>query len=297
MERNQLLYVVEVAQQGNITKAAEVLHITQPSLSVQIMNLEQELGVSLFERTRKRVYLTEAGKVFVEKAILILNQIESLKRTMEDFSARRKGALRIGVLPVMLPLHLHELLAAFSDAFPDLELRLIELGSSELIHKVLDDQLDAAFVIRSQINEKDEKLKGECLMKSRWMAVIHKNHPLADHSVLNLEDLRDQRLILPSDGFNLQRVLHSRLDYFKIPYKISMTYTQIEACFAFADQQFGIGICSEDLVSYYKYPNIVYVPIHEMPLREIHFIYKKEPSCHPTLESFIEFVHTWFHNS
>lgn len=86
MERSQLIYVVTVAECGSVTRAAEKLHLSQPSLSNQIIHLEQELGIALFARVRKRVHLTEAGEVFVRHAQRILNDMQAL--------AERMGGLR-----------------------------------------------------------------------------------------------------------------------------------------------------------------------------------------------------------
>ena len=77
MERSQLIYVVTVAECGSVTRAAEKLHLSQPSLSNQIIHLEQELGIALFARVRKRVHLTEAGEVFVRHAQRILNDMQA----------------------------------------------------------------------------------------------------------------------------------------------------------------------------------------------------------------------------
>ena len=91
MERSQLIYVVTVAECGSVTRAAEKLHLSQPSLSNQIIHLEQELGIALFARVRKRVHLTEAGEVFVRHAQRILNDMQALAERMEDYAANRSG--------------------------------------------------------------------------------------------------------------------------------------------------------------------------------------------------------------
>ena len=94
MERSQLIYVVTVAECGSVTRAAEKLHLSQPSLSNQIIHLEQELGIALFARVRKRVHLTEAGEVFVRHAQRILNDMQALAERMEDYAANRSGEVR-----------------------------------------------------------------------------------------------------------------------------------------------------------------------------------------------------------
>lgn len=92
----QMKYLLAVARTGNITKAAQQLHISQPSLSNQIIALEKQLGISLLERRRKRVYLTDAGQYFATQSQKILNQEQNLEHTMEEFSQLKKGSLRLG---------------------------------------------------------------------------------------------------------------------------------------------------------------------------------------------------------
>lgn len=126
MERSQLIYVVTVAECGSVTRAAEKLHLSQPSLSNQIIHLEQELGIALFARVRKRVHLTEAGEVFVRHAQRILNDMQALAERMEDYAANRSGRVRIGALPIMCALHIPELIGGFHSEYPSITLTLQE---------------------------------------------------------------------------------------------------------------------------------------------------------------------------
>ena len=100
MELRQLHYVIQIAKELNFSRAAEKLHIAQPSLSQQLSKLEKELGVLLVRRTTNSVELTHAGEVFVDKAQTILDNIEQLKTEMEDMAQMRRGRLVIGSLPI-----------------------------------------------------------------------------------------------------------------------------------------------------------------------------------------------------
>lgn len=96
MEKTQLMYVTAAAKHGNITKAAEELCISQPSLSNQIIKLENELNIKLFERKRHRVELTEAGRAFVESSLPILNSFRKLEQLMGEYASMNKGSINIG---------------------------------------------------------------------------------------------------------------------------------------------------------------------------------------------------------
>ena len=263
MERNQLKYVIEVARHENITHAAEVLHLAQPSLSNQILKLEQELGVSLFERSRKRVYLTEAGKNFVYQAKQILNSMEQLEKDMKDYAARRMGSIQIGALPTMVSLGIPDIITKFRDKYRTLEITLREMGSSKLYQSVQIGELDA---------------------------VINTANPLSKQKELSINSLKDQHIISSSSDFSFPSFYLTPLHQQNIPYMVSSICNQIESVFALVEKNFGITFCSKETSRHYPSKNIVYIPIRDMPSRKIYLIYKKSPEYHPTLQAFIDFV-------
>src|SRR5690606_9060125 len=132
MELRQLHYVIEIAKEKNFSRAAEKLHIAQPSLSQQLSKLEQELGLLLFRRTTNSVELTEAGQVFINKAQHILDAVEQLKQEMDDMALMRRGKLVVGTLPItgshILPL----VLPLFGAQFPQIEVTLVEETTAKL---------------------------------------------------------------------------------------------------------------------------------------------------------------------
>lgn len=296
MERSQLLYVVEVAKQSNITRAAEVLHLSQPSLSNQILALERELGVSLFERTRKGVSVTEAGESFVYQATHILNDLDALRESMTDFAQRRAGRVRVGALPIMVALGVPEAITAFCRQYPALQLTLQEEGSFVLVNKIRSGEVDAGFVVLSD-TEEAEDLYQIPLMRSCIVAAVHAASPLAQKAELCAEDFRDQTLVLTSESFNMQRLIMTELDRQGIPFRIGSTCSQIETCFRLVDQGFGISFCSEQTSQYYHFEHVRYIPIQEMPLRQVVLVYRKNPAYHPALQAFVMFMRDRYQKS
>ena len=289
MERNQLKYVIEVARHENITHAAEVLHLAQPSLSNQILKLEQELGVSLFERSRKRVYLTEAGKNFVYQAKQILNSMEQLEKDMKDYAARRMGSIQISALPTMVSLGIPDIITKFRDKYRTLEITLREMGSSKLYQSVQIGELDVAFAILDH-DFSDEEIHRIKLMESDLVAVINTANPLSKQKELSINSLKDQHIISSSSDFSFPSFYLTPLHQQNIPYMVSSICNQIESVFALVEKNFGITFCSKETSRHYPSKNIVYIPIRDMPSRKIYLIYKKSPEYHPTLQAFIDFV-------
>ena len=228
MERNQLKYVIEVARHENITHAAEVLHLAQPSLSNQILKLEQELGVSLFERSRKRVYLTEAGKNFVYQAKQILNSMEQLEKDMKDYAARRMGSIQIGALPTMVSLGIPDIITKFRDKYRTLEITLREMGSSKLYQSVQIGELDVAFAILDH-DFSDEEMHRIKLMESDLVAVINTANPLSKQKELSINSLKDQHIISSSSDFSFPSFYLTPLHQQNIPYMVSSICNQSES--------------------------------------------------------------------
>lgn len=289
MERNQLKYVIEVARYENITRAAEALHIAQPSLSSQILKLEQELGISLFERCRRRVYLTEAGRNFVYQAKQILNSMEQLEKDMKDYAARRTGSIQIGALPTMVSLGIPDMISEFRDQYSSLEVTLREMGSSGLYQSVNIGELDVAFAILDH-DFPDEEIHRIQLMESGVVAVVNTANPLSKQKELSLHALKGQHIISSSADFSFPNYYLTPLVQQNIPHMVSSICNQIESSFALVEKNFGITFCSEEISRHYTYKNVVYIPVREIPSRKIYLIYKKSPEYHPTLQAFIEFI-------
>jgi len=146
MEFRQLQYVTQIYLDKNFSRAAEKLHIAQPSLSQQLAKLEKELGVTLFHRTTNAVEPTHAGEVFVTKAQRILDLVEQLKSEMNDISNLRKGKLVVGTLPItgshILPIVLPE----FAKRHPGIEISLVEDTSANLEHLTSSGAVDISLL-------------------------------------------------------------------------------------------------------------------------------------------------------
>lgn len=293
MERTQMLYAVTIAKCGSFTSAARILHLAQPSLSLQIKLLEEELGVLLFERTGKGIRLTEAGQRFVEQAERILRQTDVLKKEMEDYSVLRKGRLHIGALSTMASLGIPALLRSFNAQYPDIELTITESGSADLISILHQGNIDAAFAIYEADNKAGSALHRIPLLTSRVYAAMNKNHPLAQKEFLTYEELCDQPLAITNRNFNFYRMIFRKLEEQGFIPKISCTCNQIETCMVLADMGFGITLCTEETGLYYDHVSLSFVPLEPAIERTVSLFYRSDPAYHPVLSSFIEFINAY----
>lgn len=200
MELRHLRYFVTVAEELNFTKAAERLHMAQPPLSTQIKDLENQLGVKLFERSKRHVALTQAGERFLERATRILQDVESARLEAQRFSLGELGELRIGFassLPysLMLP----KLLFTFQSEHPQVKLQLSELFSNQQLQALADGLLDVGLV-RYNGGALPNDVEVEELGRDSLRLVVNVNHPLAAEESVRFSQLKDESFITFPEG-------------------------------------------------------------------------------------------------
>lgn len=175
MELRQLQYAIQIAIERNFSRAAEKLHIAQPSLSQQLSKLEKEIGVLLFQRSTNSVELTHAGSLFVEKSQKILDMVEQLKKEMEDISQMKKGRLVVGSMPITGSTILPFVVPVFKAAYPDIEISLVEETSANLETLTMNGQTDISLL---SLPMREESLIYETLLEEEIVLAVPPRHPL-----------------------------------------------------------------------------------------------------------------------
>lgn len=201
MTLRELQYLVALATHRSFSRAAEACLVAQPTLSTQISKLEEELGVLLLERDRRRVMLTPAGRDAVERAQRILREVSELQEAARRAGEVETGTLRLGVFPTLGPYLLPHLVPPLRQRFPDLNLQLFEEKSAVLIARLEQGSLDAAFLA---LPLADDRLHSEALFSEPFLVAVPPGHALADKGSATLEDLRQQTLMLLEEGHCLR---------------------------------------------------------------------------------------------
>ena len=193
----QLQYVVAVADTLGFHKAAARCHVSQPTLSSQVQQLESVLGVRLFERDRRRVLVTSAGTDIVARARRVLVEVDDLIATATRLREPFAGTLRIGVIPTIAPYLLPEVMPKVSAKYPKLSLVFREEKTSDIVRELADGTLDAGLLaLEADI--------GECahaeIARDPFVAALPKGHPLARRKRLALSDLENEHVLLLDEG-------------------------------------------------------------------------------------------------
>lgn len=195
----QLEYVVAVADTLGFHRAAERCHVSQPTLSAQIKQLEGLLGLTLFERDKRRVIVTEAGAAVVVEARRVLVAAGDLVAAARRVAAPGTGTLRVGILPTIAPYALHRFVPAAKARFPHLRLVFREAKTEELLAALREGQLDAG-VLALEANLGLDDWASAIIERDPFVVALPKGHPLARRKLVRPSDLDALRVLLLDDG-------------------------------------------------------------------------------------------------
>ena len=197
MTITQLQYVLAVAEYKNFTLAAEKCFVTQPTLSMQIQKIEEELNILIFDRSKKPIQLTDIGQKIVTQAKNIVNEAGRIKDIVEQQKGFVGGEFRLGIIPTILPTLLPMFLSNFTKKYPKIRLIIEELNTDEIILRLKNGHLDAAIAATPLM---EEKLKEIVLYFEPFVAYISENHPIAEKVDIEVSDLNLDEILLLQDG-------------------------------------------------------------------------------------------------
>src|SRR6201981_1908905 len=152
MEMHQLRYFVAVARFGTFSRAARECRVAQPSVSQQVLTLEDPVGEPLFERTRRRAILTSAGTLFLPHALNVLEAAERGRQEIRDMDGQVRGKILLGALPTIAPYFLPEIIRLFREKYPGAELILHEQTTDQLVRKLAEKDINLAIVSDAPTN-------------------------------------------------------------------------------------------------------------------------------------------------
>ncbi len=197
MTITQLKYVLAVAEQQNFTKAAQKTFVTQPTLSMQIQKLEEELDILIFDRSKKPIELTAVGNKIVNQARSIVNEAARMQDVVDQEKGFIGGDFHLGIIPTVMPTLLPMFLKSFTKKYPKVHLKIEELTTDEIIYKINEGHLDAAIAATPLEND---KIKERPLYYEPFVGYVPDNHRLASKTKIDSKDLDLDDILLLEDG-------------------------------------------------------------------------------------------------
>jgi LysR family transcriptional regulator, hydrogen peroxide-inducible genes activator len=219
MNIRAIQYLVTLADVRHFSKAAELCYVSQPTLSTQIRKLEEELDVQLVERSPRHVMLTRVGEEVVERARLVLEEVEAMRAIARRSRDPHSGTLRLGIFPTLAPYFLPHVIPEIRRRFPRLSLRLFEEKTEDILDMLERGLLDAGLLALPIANE---QLVARVLFEEPFVVALPEHHELSRRRSLRVEDLEHEELLLLEDGHCLRDQAlevckmsgaHERLDF------------------------------------------------------------------------------------
>lgn len=242
MEFHQLRYVCAIAETGSFSRAAERCQVAQPSLSQQVLKLEEDLGAKLFDRLGRSIRLTEAGRAFMPHARSILDQMEAARSSVADKNADVRGSVAVGAIPTIAPYLLPRYTAAFAKNYPDAKVRIVEETTPILVESLRDLSIDLA-ILALPLRHKDLELLP--IRTEPLFAVLPKDHPCATAKSLALKDLRGESFVMLRDGHCFRDLSIATCTHARITPNIAFESGQFSSLFGMVAAGVGISLAPE----------------------------------------------------
>jgi LysR family transcriptional regulator, hydrogen peroxide-inducible genes activator len=291
MNINALKYLLALAKYRHFGKAAKACSVSQPTLSIQLNRLEEELNVILFERAKKRVILTTAGRVIVDQVKVIMDEYNKLEQLAKATHDPLSAHFRLGLIPTLSPYLLPFILPVIKKALPKLELFLYEEKTDYLIEHLKMGELDAV-VVALPITESG-LLHIEFLFTEPFFLILPSNHPLKSEKKLSLDALDQDNLLLLEEGHCLREqaleVCHTKSALKEKPnYRATSLETLRHMVAA------GTGISLLPLLALEEHPMVLNKAlVSPVPQRHIGMIWRKNSTLSICCKKLAELMRTY----
>ncbi len=292
MNLEQLKYVVEIADTGSISAAAENLLVSQPNISQSIRSLEEELNIKIFTRSRQGSRPTESSEFFIQKARMILHQVNELKKIVQIQNSSLQGSLSVIAIPSFSLTILPKTLGAFNNRYSDVQIELSENGSMYATQCVLDEKADLALISIEKNTQSDPGISFEPLISSKTIAFVGKHSPLANKKEISIKEIFQYPVILLNKGYSTESFLRTLLEQYGVP-NIMFSTGNSEIMRKTISESLAIGFFSDISLKLDPYVlNHQIVPLEISELKDVYtslgIITKKDLSMSIITEKFIE---------
>ncbi|MCC2030267.1 LysR family transcriptional regulator [Microbacterium tenebrionis] len=243
MNLEQLRGFVAVAELGHFTRASEKLHLAQPSLSRQISTLEQELGAELFHRARGNISLTAAGETLLPRARRMLTDADTIRDEMAELAGLQRGRVRLGATPTLCISLVAEVLRAFHDGHPGVELQLVEGGSNMLIDQLAAGAVDMALVTISE----GRPVAGTALVRTpllteELVVVSSADQPPIADSAIDLAHLAELPMVALAESYDLRDATDAAFRTAGLTPSLVVEGAEMDAVLRFVERGIGVAV-------------------------------------------------------
>ena len=291
MSDRRLQVFHSVAKLLSFTKAAESLHMTQPAVTFQVRQLEEQFNTRLFDRTHNRISLTEAGQVIYEHASKIFELYGQMENSVREITGEIGGTLTLGASTTIAEYMLPALLGNFRTEFPDINIQLKVSNTDGIVSMIENNEIDLG-VVEAPVHNKN--LVVEMCREDQLVCVVPPGHPLAKQEKANLEDITNYPYICREEGSGTREVINEYLEQHGVPethLKLTMELGSPEAIKGAVEAGMGISIVSIATVAKeLELKTLTVVNLEPKLTRPFSFVYKKQKFRVQVMEELLEFA-------
>lgn len=287
MDFKQVEYFLAVAHSGSFSSAADDLYLSQSSLSKQIIALENELKVTLFDRSKRKIILTSAGQAFFPHAAQIAAACQAMLQDIREYRDDSPD-LAIVAIPVIAQYGIPAYIAQFNNRFPEVKTVLVEREAADILTALNTQHYNLALM---RDNYLDPQLYDSVKICSDLMvAVISTRHPLAGRSTLSLAELANENFIMFDKGTVVHELAVEACQQAGFLPRIFYASLRIESVLSLIASNIGIAIMMKQIVDYHSRSDVVAIPLHEIIASNIVLAYPKNRKLSKPARAFVQMM-------
>jgi len=295
MYLEQLKHFITVAELGSVTQAAQQLHISQPAVSYSLKTLEEELGVSLFKRVKKRLTLTEEGTYYFTGVRSVISQLETLNNEMKHLG-NQKRSLKIGVPPMIGTFLFPQIFSMVQTHDDEVTFEPVEGGSFDLQSEIEQETIDMAIVATPHDTvPSSPSLSFHKLSVMELMYCVSDAHPLANRDIVDMTELRDEKLILYRGGYAHTQCLEEAFHKARITPDVIFRTNQFQTILSFVRRNLATSFFYYDAVK--NTPGISTLHLKEPILLDLHIIWKNNRPLFHEAKQFLKYLKGYTYSS
>jgi LysR family transcriptional activator of glutamate synthase operon len=287
MDQRQVQYFLSIVEKGSFSSAADYHYVSQSTLSKKIIALEEELGITLFDRSKRNVKLTEAGESFLGHAQRLNDTYKSMVDDLKEFKFEGES-LAIGTIPVVTEYGITGLIAGFRQHYPHINISMQELDGMNILPALEDHRFDIAFTRQNYLDH--DKYDSFLVINDIFKVIVSKNNPLASRSSIQLKELSDQNFIVFDQVTGLHRVIIDECS--KVGFEPTIFYSshQKMSVFSLVGANIGIALMPVKIFDYHKSPEITAIVLEDTIECNIVLVSRKNRKRSVIAGTFIDFI-------
>jgi LysR family transcriptional activator of glutamate synthase operon len=287
MDQRQVQYFLSIVEKGSFSSAADYHYVSQSTLSKKIIALEEELGITLFDRSKRNVKLTEAGESFLGHAQRLNDTYKSMVDDLKEFKFEGES-LAIGTIPVVTEYGITGLIAGFRQHYPHINISMQELDGMNILPALEDHRFDIAFTRQNYLDH--DKYDSFLVINDIFKVIVSKNNPLASRSSIQLKELSDQNFIVFDQVTGLHRVIIEECS--KVGFEPTIFYSshQKMSVFSLVGANIGIALMPVKIFDYHKTPEITAIVLEDTIECNIVLVSRKNRKRSVIAGTFIDFI-------